>query len=364
VRNLRALEADGEQGIAPEDEALWRCEVGTAALLAGDEETAFQALDAASRVMGTLESSSAEAARAILGQESTKRWKGDPHERCMNALFKGLLYWRAGDLDNASACFKAGLLADAYSEAGEHQRDFAALSFLLGWVSFARGKTEQARFSFEEAAAHAPPHRVFEDPRPAERNVLVVAGVGQGPVKYGEGPIARFARRKSPACGMAVSVDGVPRGHAAFATDLFHQATTRGERKIDGIRKGKAVFKDAAAIGGIFVLDEGLRKREGGLVAVGAGLLALSALTRPEADLRHWSSLPESLHVLPLRVEPGRHRLTLHALDGQGAPLPGWERTITVDVPAGRSVVFYFQTGREGAIHGPASAVRSTEDPQ
>ena len=43
-----------------------------------------------------------------------------------------------------SACFKAGLLADAYSEVGAHQVDFAALSFLLGWVSYERGRTAQA----------------------------------------------------------------------------------------------------------------------------------------------------------------------------------------------------------------------------
>ncbi len=359
--NLAALIEDGERGIAPEDEALWRCEVGMAALLTGDEAAAFSAFHAASRIMGTLESSNKEALRAILGQETTKRWKGDPHERCMNALYKGLLYWRRGDLDNASACFKTGLLADAYSEAGEHQRDFAALSFLLGWISHARGKTEQARFSFKEAAEHAPKHRIFDNPRPQTRNVLIVAGIGPGPQKFGEGPIARFARLPSVAGGLAVLVDGVPRGHTAHATDLFDQATTRGKKKIDGIRKGKAVFKDAAAIGGWIVLDEGLRRREGGLIAVGAGLLALSALTRPEADIRHWASLPGAIHLAPLRITPGRHRITLHVLDVQGVPVPGWERTIETDVPANRSLVFYFQTGKNHAIHGPASATATPE---
>ena len=57
----------------------------------------------------------------------------------MNALYKGVLYWRMGDLDNASACFKRGLLADGWSEAGEHQRDFEVLMFLLGWASALRG---------------------------------------------------------------------------------------------------------------------------------------------------------------------------------------------------------------------------------
>jgi len=170
-----AIVADGDR-IAEEDEALWRCELAMAALRIGDEAAAFQALHGASRIMGTLESSRRENRRAILGQEATKVWKGDPHERCMGALYKGLLYWRRGDLGNASACFKSGLFADGHSAEGAHQTDFAALSYLLGWVSYLRGRDEQARFSFREAAQNAPDNPYFADPRPDEDNVLVVAG--------------------------------------------------------------------------------------------------------------------------------------------------------------------------------------------
>lgn len=346
--------ADDER-VAEEDRALWMCEVASAALWAGDEAGAFRALDDASRVLGTLESTPAEDRRAILGEEATKTWKGDPYERCMASLYKGLLYWRAGDLDNASACFKAGLLADAWSAEGESQEDFAALSFLLGWVSALRGKEEQARFSFREAAAHCPGNPYLQDPQPLRDNVLIVADIGLGPEKYASGTgdhMVRFARRPHPDHGIEVLVDGVPEGRSAMATDLFHQAVTRGKRVLDGIRKGKAVFKAGTFVGGAVLLHEGQYRRKKELVAAGAGLLLLSALTQAQADTRHWSSLPAEVHVLPLRIPPGRHRLEVRALDARGHPLPGWSRTFEVDVPERPGTLYWFKTGPGRTISG------------
>jgi len=352
-----------EAHVAEEDRALWMCEVASAALWAGDDAGAFRALDDASRIMGTLESSAREDRRAILGQEATKTWKGDPYERCMAALYKGLLYWRAGDLDNASACFKAGLLADGWSADGEAQEDFAALSFLLGWVSALRGKEEQARFSFREAAEHCPQNPYLADPRPFEDNVLVVADIGRGPRKYAEGVgdnLVRFAPCPHPDRGLDVLVDGIPMGRSAPATDLFLQAITRGKKVIDGIRKGKAVFKGGTYVAGAIVLNEGLRRDKKNLVAIGAGLLVLSALTQAQADTRSWSSLPAAIHVLPLSIPPGPHRLEVRALDERGNPLPGWSRTFDVDVPDRPGTLYWFKAGPGRTISGLAGPTEET----
>jgi len=350
-----SLEAAGKAGIPPENEALWRCQIGTVALCLGDEANAFRALHAASAVMGTLESTPAESARAILGAEATKTWKGDPHERCMNALYKGLLYWRRGDLDNAAACFRRGLLADGWSEAGDAQVDFAALQFLLAWVSDLRGDAEQARFSFEEAAQNAPDNPYAKDPRPGERNVLAVIDVGRGPVKVAEGAhgeIARYYAQEHSDFGVEILVDGISRGRSARATDLYTQAMTRGKRVLDGIRKGKAVFKEGATIAGAVVLSEGMRERKWEKAAMGAGLLLLAVLTRAEADTRHWSLLPAEVHVLPLAIPPGRREITVRALDRAGNPIPGWERTFVAEVPARRDTLYYFRTVGPATVHG------------
>lgn len=350
-----ALVEDGKRGIPREDEALWRCETASAALLVGDEAAAFKALDGATRIMGTLESSTAEDARAILGAEATKTWKGDPHERCMSALYKGLLYWRRGDLGNASACFKSGLLADAYSAEGEHQQDFAVLSFLLGWVSHLRGRGEQARFSFAEAAANNPGNPYFADPRPGEHNVLVVADVGSGPRKYADGSggsIARYEQPAHPDAAVEILVDGAFAGRSAMGTELYLQAVTRGKRVLDGIRQGKVIFKDAAFIAGVIVLDEAVEDDSWEMAAVGAGLLLLSALTNPRADTRHWTLLPAEVHVLPLRIEPGPHELRVQVLDRGGLPIAGWSRTFAVDVPAGNGTLYYVRSVPADRIYG------------
>lgn len=350
---FEAILADADR-IAPEDEALWQCELAKAALRVGEEQAAFRALDGATRIMGTLESSARENRRAILGAEATKTWKGDPHERAMSSLYKGLLYWRRGDLGNASACFKAGLFADGYSEAGECQQDFAVLAFLLGWISDLRGRDEQARFSFREAAELRPGNPYFASARPDAYNVLVVADIGRGPLKYADGPggsIARYKARATPDGAIEVLVDGSSAGVSASGVDLFHQAITRGEKVIDGIRKGKAVFKAGTYASGAVVLDQGLRKKKKGLVAVGAGLLLLSALTNAEADTRYWDSLPGEVHVLPLRLAPGPHELRVRAIGRDGRPLPGWERTFQVHVTPQTSL-YWFSTGRGRRIDG------------
>jgi tetratricopeptide (TPR) repeat protein len=351
----RALVADGKRGVAEEDEALWACELGVAAMMAGHEEEAWRAFHLASRTMGTLESSPKEARRAILGEEATKRWKGDPHERAMGAYYKGLLYWRRGDLGNASACFKAGLLADAYSEVGDHQVDFAALSFLLGWVSFERGRTEQARFSFDEAERHAPQNLLFDDPAPGEHNVLAVVEMGEGPKKFrtgAYGSIAKYEKRHPRVAAVEVRVDGVSHGVSAEATELYHQAMTRGKKTLDGIRKGKAVFKASAATAGIVMMNRGARKDDAGLMIAGAGALLAAALTNPAADVRYWTLLPAEVHFLPLRLAPGVHDVEVVALDDSHRPIPGWTRVFRVTVEDREHQLWWMRAGDDRQIYG------------
>jgi len=331
----RALVADGQRGVAAEDEALWACELGVAAMLSGHESAAWKAFDLASRTMGTLESTSAETRKAILGEEATKRWKGDPHERAMSAYYKGILYWRRGDLDNASACFKSGLLADGYSETGEHQVDFAALSFLLGWVSYERGRREQARFSFDEAQQHAPQNLLYDDPAPGQHNILTVVEIGEGPRKVrtgAYGSVARYEKQAPVVSAVEFRVDGVSQGVSAPATDLYHQAMTRGKQVLDGIRKGKAIFKATATTAGVVMINRGARKNDSGLMIAGAGALLAGMLTNPAADVRYWTLLPDSVHFLPLRLAPGMHEVEIIALDGAHQPIAGWRRKFNVNV--------------------------------
>jgi len=351
----RAILNDGKAGVAEEDEALWACELGVAAMLVGRESEAWNAFHLASRTMGTLESSSRETRRAILGEEATKRWKGDPHERAMSAYYKGILYWRRGDLDNASACFKSGLLADGYSEVGEHQVDFAALSFLLGWVSFERGQAEQARFSFREAAQHAPQNLLFDDPAPGDHNVLAVVELGAGPRKFrtgAYGSVAKYERQEPQVAALEIRVDGVSQGVSAQATDMHHQAMTRGKKTLDGIRKGKAIFKASAATAGVVMMNRGARKNDSGLMIAGAGALLAAALTNPAADVRYWTLLPAEIHFVPLQLAPGVHEVEIIALDESHRPIAGRKRRFQVAVGRRADYLWWVRAQPGNSIYG------------
>src|SRR5690606_38466151 len=99
-------------------------------LLEGDLPSARRRFAEAGRIMGNWQTSGGEVFGAIVGAESSKTWKGDPHEKAMNAFYLGLLDWWAGEPDNARAAFRAGIFADAESEAGDAQVDFALLYWL------------------------------------------------------------------------------------------------------------------------------------------------------------------------------------------------------------------------------------------
>ena len=123
-------------------------------------------------------------------------------------------------------------------------------------------------------------------------------------------------------------MDGVSQGVSAPATDLHHQAMTRGKKVLDGIRKGKAVFKATSAATGMVLMNRGARENDTGLMIAGAGALLASALTNPTADVRYWTLLPAEIHFLPLRLAPGMHEVEVIALRRQPPPATGWHAAV------------------------------------
>src|SRR5690606_39214293 len=120
-------------------------------LLEGDLPSARRRFAEAGRIMGNWQTSGGEVFGAIVGAESSKTWKGDPHEKAMNAFYLGLLDWWAGEPDNARAAFRAGIFADAESEAGDAQVDFALLYWLAGRASLVLGQSGSAEEFFADA---------------------------------------------------------------------------------------------------------------------------------------------------------------------------------------------------------------------
>jgi tetratricopeptide (TPR) repeat protein len=72
----------------------------------------------------------AEKARSLWYAESEKKFIGEPYERAMAYLYRGLIYIYKNDYENARASFNGGLLQDARSEDEQFRSDFNSLLLL------------------------------------------------------------------------------------------------------------------------------------------------------------------------------------------------------------------------------------------
>lgn len=311
---------------------LDRCLAGTAALAAGDVRGAHAHFRDAFDDLESLTATTGETAAAILGPESSKRWKGDPHERCMNAWYTGVTYWLLGDPDNAAACFRTGLLRDADSAKGAAQSDFGAMWYALGMAQRAASHEDRGEQAF--ARAHdILPSNPYADPAVARAaNVFLVVEAGLAPRKVAagaHGSEVAFQRRNYVVAGADVSEGGRSLGAVAPAADLLVQAVTRGDKTLDDVNRAKAAAKDAAVIGGAVLADNAGNSRNR---AIGVGLIALGVLLPAEADVRQWDTLPGEIHVFAAKLPPGEHVLRVEPRDGSGRPVAGTARDLRITV--------------------------------
>ena len=131
---------------------------GLAAFDSGELDLAERSFDEVLNGIETVFADSRQAAKArsLWRAENSKVFKGEPYERAMAYYYRGLLYMHDGDYENARACFKGGVLQDAFAEEKQNRCDFALLIFLQGWASQCLGDTALA----EAAASAAIPNRI------------------------------------------------------------------------------------------------------------------------------------------------------------------------------------------------------------
>ena len=291
-------------------------------------ETMFD--DALQRIEAVYaDNAKAKQARELFVKETTKDFKGEPYERAMSYFYRGLLYLRAGDYDNARASFKGGALQDAFAEDDQFRADLASMPFLQGWASKCANNPGTAREDFKE----------FRDinataPLPADAdNVLVLIETGGAPfkfsatdpnqskpryLKFARGPSgARAVRIRAAGLEATVAAPSQRLGVAAFVLeDIYRQASTRGGREFDSILAGKAMFKDTAGtVGDVALVGAGVaaayaagRNDRDAAIAAGALLLvavlakAAAEAAEPAADTRFWDNLPDRVHAATLRL--------------------------------------------------------------
>ncbi len=344
--------------VEPENLALVLNSLAQCETMLGEHEAAWRHFEVAGRVMGNWQTSGSEAFAAIVGSESSKTYKGDPYEKAMNAFYAGLHYLWRGEADNARACWKRGILADGELGDDKFRADNALLFWLAGRASrlmglggeaedFFREAREADQFAREHGSRGDGAQQLLADP--ARGNVVLLIECGMGPEKYGDGgqqELARFRPRFSPAERVAVRVAGRDVGTAVPLLDLPYQASTMGGTAMEGIREGKAVFKTASTVAGVLLLDNAARSRGDAArnqAIAGGALLLMGLLTSTAADVRHWATLPDTVHVLTLDLPPGVHQLELSFADRNGGRLSTLDQTWSVEVPEGREAYFLFR---------------------
>ena len=339
----------------PRDRVLWQYRWAAAALCAGQPEPATQALDDTLARIGQIYSADAASrgARSYFKEESKKTFLGEPYERVMANYYRGLLYWRDGELDNARASFRNGQFQDADAENKEFAADYVLLDYLDALASAKLGGDggdawKRARANCKLAV---PP-----DPNP-RANVLFFLEFGQGPTKYATGEYGeqlRFRPGTSLAKEVKVTLDSGAAAHVGPYDDLNFQATTRGGRVMDHVLANKAVFKSATdTVGNAALISGAVLAATAGHNSsadeVGAGLIVagvlsklVSAVTTPRADTRGWDNLPLYLSFAALQAPPGPQTATIDFLDANRQPIAALTKTVTFEVPAdGRDTVIF-----------------------
>ena len=350
--------------IAERDRVLFAYRAAATALRRGDEVTARIQLDDAIARIGGIIANSEDAARArsLFSPESTKVFIGEPYERAMAYYYRGILYWRDGQPDNARACFRSGQVIDSDPNTGNTDADYVLFDYLDGLATAKLGGDGSEALA--RARRHAGEARPLPDYDPAS-NVLVFAEYGYGPRKYAAGQygeLLRFYADDSPTWSARLVLDAGRRIVPLPAyDDLGYQATTRGGRVMDHILNNKAVFKsgasaagDVALAGSVIAQDRARqRQREGQdsdsaeVAAVSLAMLgmigkAASAAADAAADTRQWDNLPQRLSFAALRLAPGQHAGRIEFLDRDGNVLEQRTQPVTLSVlPGDRDTVVF-----------------------
>jgi tetratricopeptide (TPR) repeat protein len=343
------VDGNANLAVAPErDKALWDYRIGAAAIRRGQYDEAAAKLDDGLARAAAAMGPNAEAAqsRKLFGREETKPFVGEAYERIMANYYRGLVYWHAGEPDNARALFRTGQFIDSDTEDKTYAGDWVLLDYLDGLVTRklagdGSDALARARASAKAQGRIAPPDY---DP---EANVLVFCDYGPAPVKYASGEYGELLKimvDDSPVASARLTVDGREIALPPY-DDVGWQATTRGGRVMDHILGNKAVFKkstdtigDVAILGAAGTSAFGTSKDSSnvalGLLAVGLISKVTSAATQTEADTRSWNNLPRYLSFAALRLKPGDYPAELTFFKADGRELKNRTQTFTIHVPA------------------------------
>lgn len=279
--------------------------LGLAAFQGGFYKDAAWAFDQALGRIETIYANNPQAAtaRSVFHNESNKDYKGEPYERAMAYYYRGLLYLRDGDYQNARISFDNAERMDTLSDAEEFQSDFAAMNYLQGWSRRCEGRNDGKAREYFELAAKA--QKGLTAPAEGD-NILFIAELGNGPIKARDGAQAQkllFQAGEAYPETLATVTHGRAGTQSALplveASSVTYQATTRGGRAIDGLMNGKANWKEGTDGVGTALMTQGMMGGDGGgyMAMAGLALSLFSSAMKTNADIRAWDGLPDRIMI-------------------------------------------------------------------
>ena len=351
--------------VAARDRVLVEYRLAAASLRAGNFDDAKKQLDDAILRIGGLISGPDEAAKRARGLFSAEREKtfiGEPYERVMAFYYRGLLYWRDGQPDNARACFRSAQFIDGDADQNAYKGDYVLLDYLDGFASAKlAGDGSDARTRAEKNAKHALP------PYDPSANVLCFVEFGRGPRKVAAGQYGEQLKFQSVPSRIHSATLAMG-GQTLYFTpwdNLNYQAVTRGGRVMDYVLGNKAVFKrntevagDVLLAGSAIAADSAYKEKKRVVTdqngrrhvvtdveedrgaentALALGVLGIiskiaSTATQTHADVRAWDNLPQYLSFAALRLPPGEYPAVLQFFDADGHAVEDLTRRLTVPV--------------------------------
>jgi tetratricopeptide (TPR) repeat protein len=307
--------------------------LGLASLEIGDYAVAEKAFDAAIERIEAIyaDNPSAQKAKSVFAAEKVKDFKGEPYERAMTYFYRGVLYLRVGDYQNARASFLSAERQSTLSESESYDSTFGLMDYLAGWSSYCDGDVSRAQ-ELSARASKAQPE-IFDSLRP-DVSYIGLIDVGTGPTKFGTGQYGEKLSFKSsgePPTITSAEASAATISAPLVAADLNWQAATRGGRPVDAILNGKAQWKTgtdtasaalttvgyATSVQGALSGNQNLQNA--GTIGMAVGLIGglFAKAMNPAADTREWSNLPADIAVGSGQLAPaGTPNLNFVATSG------------------------------------------------
>lgn len=268
----------------------------------GDERRALEALGRTCVIADNIDLSGVGLPFAF--SDKNKVMQGEPYERSMAHLYRGILLYRLGirensedHLNNARASFTKALEHDKATGDEKFREDNALAHYLLGKAFLLLNDEGNARVAFEKCKQVFPTNSYVALDKAQKNNFTLLIGVGVGPQKvqgkgfYGIGATDEIVTYEPEQKDPQIYIDGTLCGKGELILDVNEQARHRSPQTEKVLASmGRQVLKDQ--------LSKSIPFFGGMLVST-------------ESDLRCWDVIPAKIYLFNAQVSSGVHSVRI-----------------------------------------------------